>query len=181
MPLVTGYDSSSDEEEEEKKNVAPKISSKKKKNTYVVTSLKLSLSSIQHSHTERRIRSASTTNRPFKRIKLPSLIEQPTFSDLSDDSEDEIQDSTKKKNGDSNLGGLLGSIPAPKKKLNVVPTITTTVTSKKKKKKIEEEEIEKDQEQGEQSNITIFGNLAVPESRKLDASTSSSASSIKTI
>ena len=144
--------------------------------------ISFSLSSIQHSHTQRRIRSASTTNRPFKRIKLPSLIEQPTFSDLSDDSEDEIQDSTKKKNGDSNLGGLLGSIPAPKKKLNVVPTITTTVTSKKKKKKkIEEEEIEKDQEQGEQSNITIFGNLAVPESRKLDASTSSSASSIKTI
>ena len=55
MPLVTGYDSSSDEEDEEKKNVAPKISSKKKKNTYVVSSLKLSLSSIQHSHTERRI------------------------------------------------------------------------------------------------------------------------------
>ena len=98
---------------------------------------------------------------------------------MSDDSEDEIQDSTKEQ-WRFEFWRSSGIDSAPKKKLNDVPTITTTVISKKKKK-IEEEEIEEDQEQSEHSNITIFGNLDVAESRKLDAATSSSTSSIKMV
>jgi len=87
---------------------------------------------------------------------------------------------TRQNNGKSNSEGLLGSIPAPKRQTTITTAKNITKKHKEEEKEEEEEERQDTHKKNEEtaSNITIFGNLDVAESRTLSTVTSSSSLNI---